>query len=76
MVRGHSANGLQYTIIFIIIFQVLRIIHLYFFKRELIGWPMPGRMKDLFDNKKAAVSDIIFFVIYNTGWILLMIKIN
>jgi len=76
MVRGHSANGLQYTIIFIIIFQVFRISHLFLFKRELIGLPMPGRTKDPFDNKIAQGSDIILFVIYNVGWIALMMNIR
>ena len=68
--RGHAAHGLQYTLLFIILFQILRIAHLKLFGYELVSLNR-GTGTDLWDNRKIRFPDIVCFFIYFPIWIVL-----
>jgi hypothetical protein len=69
-VRGHAAHGLQYTIYFVFLFQVLRFFHLKITGKELVSLGGYGATTDIYDDTKIGVSDIICFFIYFPAWIL------
>lgn len=68
--RGHAAHGLQYTILFVILFEVIRISHLKIVGYELVSLGSYGARTDLWDERKIRISDIICFFIYFPIWIL------
>ena len=68
--RGHAAHGLQYTIYFVILFEILRIGHLKLLGYELVSLGAYGARTDLWDNRKIRLPDIICFFIYFPIWIL------
>ena len=68
--RGHAADGLQLTIYFVILFEVLRIGHLKIMGYELVSLGGYGARKDIWDNRKIVFPDIICFFIYMPLWII------
>ncbi len=70
MVRGHAADGLQYTIYFVILYEILRIGHLKLFGYELVSLAAYGARTDLWDNRVIRWPDTLCFFIYFPIWIL------
>jgi len=68
--RGHAAHGLQFTIFFILLFQVLRFFQLKITGKELVSLGGYGATTDIYDNRKIGISDTICFFIYYPAWIL------
>jgi len=68
--RGHAAHGLQYTIYFVILFEILRLAHLRLFGYELVSLGSYGARTDLWDERKIRLPDIICFFIYFPIWIM------
>ncbi len=60
--KGHSGNGLIYTIIAVLLIQILRYLSLKFQQRELVCPDRSGI--DMFDNRKTNFFDFIFFLLY------------
>ena len=61
-IRGHSGKGLNYTILALILFQILRYISLKIQQKELVCPDRSGI--DMFDNRKTNFFDFIFFLFY------------
>ena len=49
---GHAANGLRFTIYFVILFEIIIIIHLKLLKYELVSLGGPGITRDLWENRR------------------------
>ena len=60
--RGHSGNALNYTILAVVLFQILRFISLKIQQKELVCPDRSGI--DMFDNRKTNFFDFIFFLFY------------
>ncbi len=70
---GHSANGLQYTIVYLILWQLLRVIYYKITKMELVA-PMRGSYYDYFDCRKLSILDYTAFIIYMGVFIFLTVN--
>ena len=60
--RGSASQYLNYTWIFLLLFQLLRIVSLRFQKIELVA-PNKGAL-DIWDNRKLTLIDTVCFIIY------------
>ena len=60
--KGHAGNGLNYTIIAILLIQILRYLSLRIQQKELVCPDRSGI--DMFDNRKTNFFDFIFFLFY------------
>lgn len=60
--KGHSGKGLNYTIIAILLIQILRYLSLKIQQKELVCPDRSGI--DMFDNRKTNFFDFIFFLFY------------
>lgn len=67
--RGHAADNLQYTIYFVVLFEVLRIGHLKLFGYELVSPGPYGARRDLWEDRKIKFPDVICFFIYMFLWL-------
>lgn len=68
MYRGNPTVGLLNTIVFLVLFQLLRYLSLKFQHREFVA-PARSGGPDLFDNKKVTFADFVIFVIYMGSWL-------
>ncbi len=68
--KRHAAFGLQFTIYFVILFEIIRIIHLKLFKYELVSLVGAGRSRDLWENRRIKTPDIICFFSYFIIWVI------
>ena len=66
----HAAHGLQFTIYFIILFQIIRVTHLRLLNYELVSLGGYGATRDLWENRKIKLPDTICFFTYFILWIL------
>ena len=67
--RGPASDFLKYTWIFLLLFQLLRIVSLRFQKIELVA-PNRGSL-DIWDNRKLTLVDNVCFIIYYGVFILI-----
>ena len=71
--RGHAAGGLRFTIIYLLLWQVLRLVYYRITKMELVA-PAKGSQYDFFDDRRINILDYIAFAIYMGVFILLSIS--
>ena len=70
---GHAANGIHYTLCYLIFFMLLRSFSLYFLKKELVAPVYMGGRYDIHDNRKISMWDWSLFAIYITLWFYFML---
>jgi len=70
--RGHSSDGLRFTIVYLLTWQILRIEHYKYTKTELVA-PAYGSGHDFFGERQTRTPDYIAFVIYLFLYVLINI---
>ncbi|WP_289056155.1 hypothetical protein [Carboxylicivirga marina] len=68
--RGNAASGLRFTILYLVLWQVLRLVHLKLTNIELVA-PSRGGSFDFFDNRRINILDYLAFAIYMGLFIIL-----
>lgn len=64
VVGSHPAEGLQYSILFLFIILLFRVLSLLVFKRELVAPVYLGFTRDMHDNRRITFWDYMLFVVY------------